>query len=93
MKAAVCERVPWQRLFQRLAPYSPQPTPRAPNQHSRAAEQPHYAIAQDTHQSLGSARHPLHYLAIPPSLFETVIEGLGNSGCADGARVVVETKK
>ena len=41
-------------------------------------------------KALGSAARPLHYLAIPPSLFETVIEGLGKSGCASNARVVVE---
>ncbi len=40
-------------------------------------------------QLAGSAR-PLHYLAIAPSMFPTVIEGLGRSGCASGARVVVE---
>jgi glucose-6-phosphate 1-dehydrogenase len=28
-------------------------------------------------EALGSARRPAHYLAIPPSLFETVIQGLG----------------
>ena len=39
---------------------------------------------------VAGSRRPLHYLAIPPSLFETVIRGLGNSGCADEARVVVE---
>jgi glucose-6-phosphate 1-dehydrogenase len=40
---------------------------------------------------LGDARHSLHYLAIPPSLFATVVEQLGRSGCAaKGARVVVE---
>ena len=39
---------------------------------------------------LGDARRPLHYLAIPPSLFATVVEQLGRSGSADGARVVVE---
>src|SRR5207245_10326870 len=39
---------------------------------------------------LGSAARPLYYLAIPPSLFTTVIEGLATSGCVDGARVVVE---
>ena len=33
---------------------------------------------------------PLHYLAIPPELFATVVEALGKSGCAAGARVVVE---
>lgn len=41
-------------------------------------------------KELGDARHPLHYLAIPPSVFPRVIEGLGKSGCADGARVIVE---
>jgi glucose-6-phosphate 1-dehydrogenase len=41
-------------------------------------------------EALGDARRPLHYLAIPPSLFATVIEGLARSGAADGARVVVE---
>jgi glucose-6-phosphate 1-dehydrogenase len=40
--------------------------------------------------ALGKACRPLHYLAIPPSLFPTVVEGLGASGCAAGARVVVE---
>lgn len=40
--------------------------------------------------ALGSARTPLHYLAIPPSLFGTVVNGLAAAGCADGARVVVE---
>lgn len=39
---------------------------------------------------LGAAARPLHYLAIPPSLFATVVERLGSSGCATGARVVVE---
>jgi glucose-6-phosphate 1-dehydrogenase len=41
-------------------------------------------------QELGSARRPLYYLAIPPSMFPTVVEGLGKSGCSRGARVVVE---
>ncbi len=41
-------------------------------------------------QKLSGARHPLYYLAIPPSMFPTVVEGLGKSGCAHGARVVVE---
>jgi glucose-6-phosphate 1-dehydrogenase len=40
--------------------------------------------------ALGGARHPAHYLAIPPQLFATVIEGLGHAGLADGARVIVE---
>lgn len=41
-------------------------------------------------KELGSAKHPAHYLAIPPSLFETVIEQLVKSGSADGARIIVE---
>ncbi|MGD0830428.1 MAG: glucose-6-phosphate dehydrogenase [Terracidiphilus sp.] len=40
--------------------------------------------------ALGAARRPAHYLAIPPSLFETVIEGLGTAHLADHARVIVE---
>jgi len=41
-------------------------------------------------KALGSAYRPAHYLAIPPSLFETVIKGLGAAKLADGARVIVE---
>ncbi len=41
-------------------------------------------------KALGQSQHPLHYLAIPPSLFPTVIKGLGDSGCAQDARVIVE---
>jgi glucose-6-phosphate 1-dehydrogenase len=39
---------------------------------------------------LGNAQRPLHYLAIPPSMFTAVAEGLAHSGCAAEARVVVE---
>jgi len=41
-------------------------------------------------EALGNARWPAHYLAIPPSLFETVIEGLGAANLAKNARVIVE---
>jgi glucose-6-phosphate 1-dehydrogenase len=41
-------------------------------------------------QALGSAERPAHYLAIPPSLFETVVEHLVQSGSAKGARMIVE---
>jgi len=41
-------------------------------------------------EAVGSARRPLFYLAIPPSVFPVVTEALANSGCAEGARVVVE---
>ena len=39
---------------------------------------------------LGKAERPTHYLAIPPTLFETVIRQLGETGCAKGARVIIE---
>jgi len=39
---------------------------------------------------LGSAARPVHYLAIPPALFEAVVEQLAQSGCTSGARVIVE---
>jgi len=48
------------------------------------------AIYDRLKQALGSAARPLHYLAIPPSMFATVVQGLGKSGCAAHARVVVE---
>ncbi len=41
-------------------------------------------------QALGRAKRPAHYLAIPPSLFATVIKSLGAAGLADHARVIVE---
>jgi glucose-6-phosphate 1-dehydrogenase len=41
-------------------------------------------------KALGSARRPAHYLAIPPSLFATVIEGLSAAGLTHDARVIVE---
>jgi glucose-6-phosphate 1-dehydrogenase len=48
------------------------------------------ATFQRLRRELGDARHPTHYLAIPPSLFETVVGQLGDSGCAKGGRVVIE---
>jgi len=40
--------------------------------------------------ALDKARRPAHYLAIPPSLFEIVIKGLGAANLAEHARVIVE---
>jgi len=40
--------------------------------------------------ALGGARRPAYYLAIPPSLFATVIQSLGRAGLAQDARVIVE---
>ena len=45
---------------------------------------------QKIRAALGDAQHPTHYLAIPPSLFTKVVQALGKSGCARGARVIVE---
>jgi glucose-6-phosphate 1-dehydrogenase len=39
---------------------------------------------------LGKCQRPVHYLAIPPSLFRVVTERLQSAHCADGARIVVE---
>ncbi len=47
-------------------------------------------------KELGSVERPAHYLAIPPALFETVVQQLAEQGCAapggcrDGARVILE---
>src|SRR5215468_476278 len=41
-------------------------------------------------KELGNAVRPVHYLAIPPSLFGVVGQALGASGCAKDARVVIE---
>ena len=41
-------------------------------------------------EALGGASAPLHYLAIPPSVFATVIGGLAATDCANNARVVLE---
>jgi glucose-6-phosphate 1-dehydrogenase len=45
---------------------------------------------QAVRQQLGPATRPAYYLAIPPVLFEVVVEQLAKSGCAKGARVIVE---
>jgi len=41
-------------------------------------------------KELKEAQRPAHYLAIPPALFETVVEHLAKSNCGRGARVIVE---
>ena len=41
-------------------------------------------------EKLGGAEFPVHYLAIPPFLFGTVVQQLGQAGLAHNARVVVE---
>ncbi|HEX9276330.1 MAG TPA: glucose-6-phosphate dehydrogenase [Casimicrobiaceae bacterium] len=41
-------------------------------------------------QALRGTARPLHYLAIPPSMFAPVVQGLAKAGCAKDARVIVE---
>jgi glucose-6-phosphate 1-dehydrogenase len=41
-------------------------------------------------EAMGASQRPLHYLAIPPSLFPVVVEHLDASGCRGDGRVVVE---
>lgn len=48
------------------------------------------ATYQAIRKELGAALRPVHYLAIPPALFGTVVEQLARAGCTNGARVVVE---
>jgi len=48
------------------------------------------ATFKNLRRELGDAKHPIHYLAIPPSLFETVVDQLGASSCAKGGRLVIE---
>jgi glucose-6-phosphate 1-dehydrogenase len=40
--------------------------------------------------ALGAATRPLHYLAIPPSMFAVVVKHLSGAGCLAGARIIVE---
>ena len=41
-------------------------------------------------QTLNGVVRPLHYLAVPPSIFAVVMRGVAKAGCAENARVVVE---
>lgn len=48
------------------------------------------ATFDDLRRQLAGAAHPIHFLAIPPSIFPVVSEHLGASGCAREARIIVE---
>jgi len=48
------------------------------------------ATFQEIRKVLGPSQRPAHYLAIPPLLFGAVVEQLAKSGCAKGARVIIE---
>ena len=45
---------------------------------------------QTLRKELNGSQKPAFYLAIPPQLFETVVQQLASSGCNQGARVIVE---
>jgi glucose-6-phosphate 1-dehydrogenase len=40
--------------------------------------------------AIGLAKSPIHYLAIPPSMFASVVQGLQKCGCSNNGRVIVE---
>jgi glucose-6-phosphate 1-dehydrogenase len=69
-----------------------------PETFSRFAARLHYvggdyqdaATYDALRRTLGSVERPLFYLAIPPSLFGTVVSELARSGCATQSRVIVE---
>jgi glucose-6-phosphate 1-dehydrogenase len=42
------------------------------------------------HKELHTARHPAIYLAVPPQLFAPAVDQLAKSGCAQGARIIIE---
>src|SRR5260370_8529916 len=49
------------------------------------------ATFQAIRKELGSAQRPAHYLAIPPLLFELVVEQLGKARRTNGALVITHT--
>jgi glucose-6-phosphate 1-dehydrogenase len=48
------------------------------------------ATFQALRKELDGAQRPAFYLAIPPLLFEKVVQQLASAGCAQNARVIVE---
>jgi glucose-6-phosphate 1-dehydrogenase len=48
------------------------------------------ATYESLRKELSGSSRPAHYLAIPPSMFPTVVEGLAKSGGAHEARVILE---
>ena len=51
------------------------------------------ATFEQLSQTLGKSLCPVHYLAIPPSAFATVVVGLSKSGCSKNARVIGSVRK
>jgi glucose-6-phosphate 1-dehydrogenase len=48
------------------------------------------ATFESLRKGMSGAQRPAHYLAIPPTLFGSVVEKLAHSGCHTNARVIVE---
>ncbi|MDO9221188.1 MAG: glucose-6-phosphate dehydrogenase [Thiobacillus sp.] len=48
------------------------------------------ATYDELRRALDGRSRPLHYFAIPPSMFPVVVRGLAAAGCTQDARVVVE---
>lgn len=48
------------------------------------------ATFQALRKQLDDARRPAFYMAIPPSIFPTVVAQLAKAGCTKGARVILE---
>src|ERR1700744_3935105 len=48
------------------------------------------ATFDEVRKQLGGAKAPAFYLAIPPSMFETVVEHLSAAKCSANGRVIVE---
>ena len=48
------------------------------------------ATFERVEKALGDAKQPVFYLEIPPSLFSTVVNGLGEAGLVEHAHVVIE---
>ncbi len=48
------------------------------------------ATYHEIDRQLGDRRRPVFYLAIPPSLFDDVVEGIASVGLSQSARLVVE---
>jgi glucose-6-phosphate 1-dehydrogenase len=48
------------------------------------------ATFEKLRKELKDAHSPAHYLAIPPQLFSVVVEQLEKTGCAKGARLIIE---
>jgi glucose-6-phosphate 1-dehydrogenase len=48
------------------------------------------ATFERVRDAIGEAKRPVFYLEVPPSLFATVVDGLGAAGLTENARVVIE---